>query len=107
MAGMSPFEQAIAHIKSHWRKGENLTEIALKFKVDAGNLTRSFRTIEGKTVKQFIDAKRKEYVVEKLRENSHFGYQIGVDLGFTNDFSFYRWVKRAFGVSFKELRKKI
>ena len=99
-------DQAISYIKSQWKKGENLTEIALMFNVDSGNLTRAFRTSEGMTVKQFIDSKKKEYVLEKLHSNSHFGYQIGVELGFSNDFSFYRWVKRAFGIPFKELCNK-
>ncbi len=103
MSKIAPISQAVEYIKSDWKKGKNLTEIALQFKVDAGNLTREFRKCEGMTVKRFVDEKRRLYMLKRLRDGGGFGYQIGMELGFANDFSFYRWVRRAFGISFKKL----
>ena len=50
---------------------------------------------------------RKEYVVSKLTNSDLRGYEIGDELGFQDDLAFYRWVKRAFGVSLKELRTQV
>ena len=100
-------EQAIKYIKSSWKDGKTLKEVAELHGVDSGNLERSFRKREGMTVKQFVDQRRKGYVIFKLSDRAVFGYEIGTELGFVNDLAFYRWVKRAFRVSFVELRKTL
>jgi methylphosphotriester-DNA--protein-cysteine methyltransferase len=98
--------QAINFIKSNWREGKSLKEIAERHGVDAGNLERAFRNHEGVTVKQFVDRKRKAHVISSIADKAVFGYEIGAELGFAGDTAFYRWVKRAFGVSFAELRSR-
>jgi len=102
----SAIEQAISHLKSHWRDGKSLKEVAELFHVDAGNLERAFRSREGATVKHFIDQRRKQYVTSRLADKSVRGYEIGAELGFADDLAFYRWVKRAIGISFAKLRKR-
>lgn len=100
-------QAAIKNLKSEWRSGKSLKEIAHLHRVDAGNLERAFRKQEGMTVKQFVDQKRKEHVLARLSDKKFLGYAIGAELGFANDLAFYRWVKRAFGMSFVELRDSI
>jgi AraC-like DNA-binding protein len=109
----SPLDDAIDHIRSNWRRGSTLKSIAARFNVDPGNLDRQFRRRTGVTVKVFIDQRRKEHVLTQLRHDRKYGYEIGTELGFEDDLAFYRWVKRAFGVSLKQLgmivssRKKV
>jgi methylphosphotriester-DNA--protein-cysteine methyltransferase len=99
-------ERAIKYIKANWREGKTLKEVAELYRVDAGNLERAFKNREGMTCKQFVDERRKAYVVSRLTKKSAFGYEIGEELGFANGRAFYRWVQRAFGVSFAELPKR-
>jgi two-component system response regulator YesN len=99
-------ERAIKYIKAHWREGKTLKEVAELYRVDAGNLERAFKTREGVTFKQFVDERRKAHVVSRLAKKTAFGYEIGAELGFANGRAFYRWVQRAFGVAFAELRKR-
>ncbi len=104
MSKSSSIEQAIHYIKSKWKEGKSLKEIAEWYRVDSGNLDRAFRNREGMTVKQFVDKKRKAYLVSGLTKAHARGNEFGAELGFPNDLAFYRWVKRAFGVSFTKLR---
>ena len=106
MPKQTAIAQAIDFLKTNWLDGKSLKEIAHHHRVDAGNLVRAFRKQEGMTVKQFLDAKRKEHVLARLADKKFLGYAIGAELGFGNDLAFYRWVKRAFGVSFAELRAR-
>ena len=99
-------EQAVRYIKIRWQEGNNLNEIAKMHGLDAGNLSRAFRNREGITAKQFIDKKRKEYVLRQVSKDILFGHEIGTKLGFHDDLAFYRWVTRTFGASFAELRRK-
>lgn len=94
-------------IKSNWRKGNSLKEVAQRYGVDAGNLERAFHRREGVTIKQFIDQQRKAYLLSRLADPKIFGHEIGTALGFPNKRAFYRWVKRAFGISFTALRAQI
>ena len=101
----SAIERAIKYIKANWRKGKSLKEVAQRYRVDAGNLERAFKSREGVTIKQFIDERRKAYVVSRLIHATVYGYELGAELGFADGRAFYRWVQRAFGVAFAELRK--
>ncbi len=107
MPKSSSITQAIHYLQSHWREGQTLKEVAELHRVDAGNLDRIFRNQEGMTIKQFIDQQRKEHVLLRLTNKAILGYAIGAELGFANDLAFYRWVKRAFGVSFSVLRAQM
>lgn len=42
-------------------------------------------------------------MIKLVREGKLLGYQIALEIGFREVHSFYRWVKQAFGVSFREL----
>ena len=103
----SAIEQAIRYIKSNWRDGKSLKEVAKLFGIDSGNLERAFHHREGITVKQFVDRRRKKQVIALLKSKKVYGYEIGTILGFANDLAFYRWVKSAFGVSFATLRSQV
>lgn len=92
--------EAIHDIKTHWKDGKTLKEIAHIHGIDPGNLSRAFRTKEGMTVKAFITGKRKKYVLKTLSTSEVFGYEIGNELGFPSHLAFYQWTKRAFGVRF-------
>lgn len=99
--------EAIKYIKTGWKDGKTVTEIAALYRVDAGNLERAFKKAEGVTIGQFISNCRKMYVLKKIQEDHHFGYEIGNELGFADDLAFYRWVRGAFGISWRTLRTKI
>jgi methylphosphotriester-DNA--protein-cysteine methyltransferase len=99
-------ERAIKYIKANWRAGKTLKEVAELHGVNAGNLERAFRNREGVTIKYYVDQRRKTYVMAQLKNKTHFGYEIGAELGFANGRAFYRWVKRAVGVSFATLRSQ-
>jgi len=107
MSQDSALEQAIEYIQANWKDGKTLKEIADLHRLDAGNLERSFRNRQGMTVKHFLDQRRKEHVASRLADKTLRGYEIGAELGFADDLAFYRWVKRAFGISFAVLRAQI
>jgi methylphosphotriester-DNA--protein-cysteine methyltransferase len=104
-ANSDQIRKAIEYIKANWRKGKTLKEIAALHNVDPGNLDRAFRQHERMTEKAFVDRMRAEYVKSRLSRDSVLGYELAAELGFASDFCFYRWVKRVFWVSFKELRR--
>jgi AraC-like DNA-binding protein len=100
-------EEAVQFILNYWKEGRSLKNIAALFNVDPGNLDRQFRRQTGVTVKIYLDEKRKDYVISQIRRNSKFGYEIGHELGFSDDLAFYRWVRRVFGLSLKGLRNVV
>ncbi len=107
MSAASAIQHAIAFIKAEWKQGKSLKEIAQIFRVDAGNLARAFKDVEGVTVKEFLDRKRMEYVRTALATDLQYGYEIGEAIGFQDELAFYRWTKTAFGVSFRALCEKV
>ncbi len=101
-------QTAIEYIKTNWQAGKSLKEIAKIHRIDPGNLERKFRVAMGMTVKHYTDGKRKEYLMQLISKDHTFGYELGAKLGLKTDRAFYRWVKRVFGISFRELwRNKI
>lgn len=100
------YDKAINHILVSWRDGQTLKSIAAAFNVDPGNLDRLFRRRLGMTVTAFVTRQRKEYVLRRLKGGRVFGYELGAELGFVDDWSFYRWAKRAFGIPFAQLKKE-
>jgi len=48
----------------------------------------------------------KAHVTSRITDKTVVGYKIGAELGFANKLAFYRWAKRAFGVSFARLRSQ-
>ncbi len=98
--------QVIAWIKTNWKQGKSLKEIASTFQVNETTLEHAFHESEGVTVKHFIDEKRKEFVLKALNDGCSFGYEVGEMIGFKSDKAFYRWAERVLGETLWELRKK-
>jgi len=99
--------RAIGFVHAHWRKGKTLKEIAESYGVDVGNLERAFHRCEGVTIKQFIDQQRRAYLLSRLVDLKLYGHEIGTQMGFPSKRAFYRWVRRAFGISFTALRARV
>ena len=99
--------RALRFIKTEWRRGKSLKEVAQHYRVDAGNLERAFHRREGVTIKQFIDQQRKNYLLARLADPRIFGHEIGAEMGISKKRAFYRWVQRAFGISFAALRAQV
>lgn len=78
-------------------------EIAYAIDIHPSDFVRTFRKAKGLTPKKYLDEKLKERVVQRLASENVLGYTISYELGFSSEQAFYRWVKRVFGVSFKEL----
>jgi AraC-like DNA-binding protein len=104
---LSPTEQAIAHIVTHWLEGKTLKQVAEIYHLDEGNLARAFRNHQSTTVKKYMDLKRRAFVADAILRNGTLGYELAAQLGFPNDISFYRWTKRVFGVSLKHVRRRL
>ncbi|MBI5215102.1 MAG: helix-turn-helix transcriptional regulator [Ignavibacteriae bacterium] len=106
MKKSEPVVQAIEWIQEHWKEGKSLKEIATMFQVNETTLEHAFHESVGMTVKHFIDTKRKEFVLQALRDGYDFGYEVGQLIGFKSDRAFYRWTERVFEKTLWELRKK-
>lgn len=100
-------EQAIEYLQTSWKLGKSLKEVAHHFHVDGGNLARAFRNRRNMTVKEYMDWMRRQYITAAIMRDHPLGYQLADELGFPTDISFYRWVKRVFGVSFQELQRQM
>jgi len=83
-----------------------LKRMAADVGIDAADMERLFRGATGVTIKRYIDERKKEELVDLLKNGKTFGYEIGDTLKFRNDEAFYRWVKRAFGVPFRTVRSR-
>lgn len=94
------------YVSANWRSGMPLKRMAADIGMDPSDMERLFRSATGFTVKRYIDYRRKKQLVHLLRNGTMLGYQIGQELHFRNDEAFYRWVKRAFGMTFKLLRER-
>lgn len=105
MVMQSRIERAMEYVHTNWQTGESLKQISSRFSVDPPSLARVFRNTHGITVKRFIDAERAKVVRALLRSNNIPGYKVAKEIGM-DDLTFYRWVKRVFGKSLKELKKK-
>lgn len=71
--------------------------------MDPGNLDHDFRQASGMTIGEFNNQCRKRMMLDLVRTGGLYGYEIAAALGFKNDKTFYRWVKRQFGMSWSEL----
>jgi AraC-like DNA-binding protein len=75
--------------------------------MDCGNLDRVFRNKHGIPVKRFIDDQRRKYLIRLVANNNQYGYELASQIGIANDHTFYRWVKKQFGVSYSVLRETV
>ena len=97
--------RAIEHIKSNWANGESLKEICVNFELDPGNLDRAFRNAMGIPMKQYVNRKRRQKVLRLIVHSKLEGYKIAEKIGMS-DLAFYKWVKREFGESLSEIRRR-
>lgn len=98
--------QVFELVEKDWKK-VSVKEIAVRFQRDPSDISRLFRKAMGKTIKEFVNEKRRNHVLELIRSGSDCrGYNLAQQLGFLEERSFYRWVKKEFGVSFTELCKR-
>jgi methylphosphotriester-DNA--protein-cysteine methyltransferase len=104
MSEHARIQEAIDYILKNWQKGENLNQIAGRFTVDPGNLDREFKKRHTVPVKEFVDQRRKEYVLPRIAQGPVFGKELARELGFPTEMAFYRWISRVFGVSFRALK---
>jgi len=95
------------YIHANLRATTGLKEISAFFRKDPGYLDRQFRNIEGTTIKKYIDCGLKTETVSRLHRDGAKGYEIGRELGFWSDQSFYRWTKRVFEVSYSLLQNQV
>ncbi len=102
-----PIELAIEYFHNHWIEGKTLKEVSVRFRVDQGNLSREFRRRYGLSPKEYLDWRRMEYLCVRLRDNPRLGYEIGNELGFLSEVSFYKWVRRVFGVPLSRLQRDL
>jgi methylphosphotriester-DNA--protein-cysteine methyltransferase len=89
----------VQYIKDNWAQGPSLKHFSAKFTADAGDIERAFRRATGLPVKKYIDLQRHQKLFELIKDTGRYGYEIGRDLGFKNEATFYRWVKRISGFS--------
>jgi|GEM_PF-2522577 len=54
-------------------------------------------------MKQFVQDRRKAFVLDLIKDSALPGYRVGFELGFREEQSFYRWVKETFGMRWTEL----
>lgn len=102
--GEARLKGAVEFVQVQWRTIHTMQSVATQFGIDAARLTRYFRQVVGATPKKYVDNERKKFVAERMRKGSMLGYEIGELLGFPDDISFYRWVRRAFGKSFRQMQ---
>ena len=95
--------EAVDCLESHTNSYLTAQEIAYEINTHPSDFTRYFREAKGLTPKKYLDGKLKEQVVIRIKENTTTGKKISSEFGFSSPQSFYRWVKRVCGVSFKEL----
>jgi|GEM_PF-3376230 len=99
-------ERAVDYIHSNLRATLSVKEIGEALKSHPADIERAFRRANGKTIKRYIDARCKEKVENRLRVGNCKGYEIGSEIGFRSDLAFYRWIKRVYGFTFKQLQQR-
>jgi len=98
--------EIVQYVEANWKSGIRIKELAQRFNLDASDVERIFREIKGTTIKRYIDENRKTLLLETLKRGNEYGYQFARSIGIENNQSFSHWVRRMFGISFKELSKK-
>jgi AraC-like DNA-binding protein len=96
-------QKIVAYVEKHWREGITVKEVAKEFALDPSDANRLFRSVTGKTMARYVREKRKEYLLTRLRTDHCFAYELARELGYQEEHSFTRWVKKAFGMSWTEL----
>ncbi|TLY33493.1 MAG: helix-turn-helix transcriptional regulator, partial [Ignavibacteria bacterium] len=77
--------RVLEYVEQHWRSGSPLKRMAADVGIDAADMERLFRGATGVTIKRYIDERKKEELVDLLKNGKTFGYEIGDTLKFRND----------------------
>jgi methylphosphotriester-DNA--protein-cysteine methyltransferase len=96
-------EQIVEFVEANWKQGISVKEIAGHFSVSASEAERSFRKLKRMPIKKYIQGRRKEFILDAVRNSAPSGYEVGFELGFQEEQSFYRCVKKSFGMTWTEL----
>jgi AraC-like DNA-binding protein len=96
----------VKYIDTHLSATLSVKEISAELKLDPGDVERAFRRVMGMTIKRYIGRRLMERVDYLLASGERSGYEIGIELGFSSDRAFYRWVKRVYDVSFRKLKSE-
>ena len=99
-------KQVLEYIETHLRATLSVKEISRELKLDSGDVERAFRRARGITIKRYVDKRLTERLDYWLGVGERSGYEIGIELGFSSDLAFYRWVKRVSGLSFREVKAR-
>ncbi|MBM4167801.1 MAG: helix-turn-helix domain-containing protein [Ignavibacteria bacterium] len=98
--------QLLELVEKDWRR-ITVKELAAQIQRDPSDISRLFRKSTGKTIRQFINERRRQHLLDAITSSvDSRGYHFAEQLGFLEERSFYRWVKKEFGVSFEELRNE-
>lgn len=73
----------------------------------AAEFCRRIRRQTGKTPRRHRDERRKVYVLERVAAEKVHAYDLAVEIGLSDEKSFCRWVKAAFGMSFSQLTRQL
>jgi len=95
-------EELLEELKARWNEAVTVKELAKLVRLDPSDVERLLRRRTGLTFKQYVNQRRKDLVIQLVMEGQSLGYQIALEIGFREEHSFYRWFKKAFGVTFRE-----
>src|SRR5437763_1474205 len=94
-----------SYVHANWHLGLSLKSVGSHFHVDPSDADQAFRKRTGVTIKRYVNQMRERKIVELLSNSPEmYGYEMSGVLGFQNEHSFYRWVKRTFGITYSNLR---
>lgn len=97
--------EATSYIRNRLSPFLTIKEIASVVRKHPSDLDRMFARVNGMTIKQYIDRLCRKEVENRLRRGITKGSQIAFDLGFRDDQAFYRWIRRVFGIPFRQLQQ--
>jgi AraC-like DNA-binding protein len=90
-------------VEKDWKR-ITVKELAAQFQMYPSDISRLFRKSTGKTFRRYVNERRRQHLLEAIASSvDSRGYHFAEQLDFQEDRSFYRWVKKEFGVSFKQL----
>ena len=94
-----------AYIEKNPKPSVSVKEIALALRIHPSDLDRTFRRARGVTIKKFIDQKSTKLIETRMSEGFCKGCALAQEFGFSSDQAFYRWIKRVFGIPFRQLSR--
>jgi AraC family transcriptional regulator len=102
---VSLITDTVEFIEANLRGELSLEAVSNRFSVSAFHFDRMFRTVAGRTLKQYILGRKLSAALEQLRETDEKVIDIAYDFGFQYPEVFSRAFKKQFGVSPDAFRK--